>query len=520
MQNPTRAEGAAAPGGGFVGSARVLSALTLLSRVLGMVRDMLTAAVFGLTPVLDAFNLAYLIPNLFRRLFGEGALGSAFVPVFVDHLEHQGKPAAARLLSALVTATTLILSLVCVLGIGAALLLPRFWSDPRAALVGRLLAVMLPYAVLVCVTAILSAALNSLHRFAIPAAAPILLNVLMIGALLVAVAPLPQRATLLASSVVAAGALQVLIQIPPLWRLGIGLRPTLNWTLPGMREVGRLFVPATLGVSLLQVNELIDGVIAAGFTDAGGVSSLAFAGHLAYLPMALIGIALATAIFPTLARAAAHDERDAFEAALARGLRATLFLAIPAALGLLLLPDLIVQVIYERDRFSAEDTRRTGRVLFCYALGLVFYTSNHLFVRAFHARKDTRTPFRIMGLTTFLNLGLNLVLVQTALREAGLALATSVSGLVNLLALALVLRRKHGVRRLAGVASTVLRSLLIAALTAAVLIPLRDPTLTPIGAPILRLALAIAAALAITFGLGRLLCRAEVRDILGRAPAG
>lgn len=493
----------------FVGSAKLLAVMTLASRILGMIRDMLAASVFGLTALWDAFSLAFLIPNMFRRLFGEGALTSAFVPVFVDHLEKQGKPAASRLLSALATGVVLILTLACAAGLAVTIVLPKF--VPSSAPVCELASIMMPYMILICLTAVLAAALNSLNHFAAPALAQVVLNAALIATLLIVTGTAHHRIVIFSIAVVGAGVLQVLLQWAPLLRHGVGVRPSLDFAQPGVREVSRLFLPATLGVGLLQVNELVDKLIANIFVDAGGVSALYFSDRFTFFPLSMIGAALATAVFPTLARAASRDDREAFDGALSRGLRLALFLGIPAAVGLLMIPDLIVRVIYQHGEFDAVATTRTSRVLFFYSTGLVFYMCNHLFVRAFYARKDTATPFRIMGAMVAVNLGLNLVLVRTPLREAGIALATAITGMLNLALLTGVLRRKHGVRMMRGVAVTALKCLGIAGLMAALLWGARRAPTTDL----IRLCLCVGGSITLTLGLGAAVCRAEVRDIVG-----
>lgn len=497
----------------FVQSARLLAVMMLASRLLGMARDMLAASVFGLTAIWDAFAIAFLVPNLFRRLFGEGALTSAFVPVFVERLERDGKPAASGLLSALCTAVVLILTAVSAVGIAATLTLPRFSGDPQLARVCGLLAIMLPYMILICVVAVLSAALNSLGHFTAPSAAPVLLNVVLIAALLLAVGDAHEKITLFAWAVVGAGVLQVLLQLGPLWARGIRLRPSLAFDQPGVREVGRLFLPATLGVGILQVNELVDKIIASLFVDAGGVSALYYSDRFVFLPLSMIGVALATAVFPTLSRAAAREDRAEFDAELARGLRVAIFLTAPAVTGLLLLAEPIVRVFFEHGQFDAVATARTARVLLLYSTGLIFFVCNHLLVRAFYARKDTAAPFRIMGSMVAVNLALNLVLVRTDLREAGLALATAITGALNFVALAAALRKRHDVHVGRGIAPAAWASLAIAAVHAPVLLALRD---SAIPSETVRLAACIAAGLVVTLGLGWLLARREMRDVFGR----
>lgn len=505
MQNPSRPEA-------FIGSARVVFLMTLASRVLGMVRDSVAAASFGVSEVWDAFLMAFLIPNLFRRLFGEGALSSAFVPVFVDHLERQGKPAAGRLLSALTTWATVILTLLTAAGIAVAWAIPRFSDDPQTARICGLLTILLPFMILICLVAIFSSALNSLRRFGLPALVPTLLNVCMIGAMVLTTGTEDLRVRLLAAVVLLAGVLEVAVLWWPLRQAGLCVTPTLASDLPGLHEVRRLFLPAVLGAGLLQISEVLDQVIAQIFVGPGGVSSLVYAERIAFLPLSLVAVALGTAALPTLARAAVYEDRSAFDAALSRGLRLALFLSVPAAVGLMMLPEMIVRVLYERQAFGPHDTVRVGLVLFWYAAGLVFFTLNQIFVRAFHARKDTATPFRLMAVTALLNLALNVLLVRTPLREAGLALATSICGLLNAAMLGTSLRRRHGVRVERGVLTTAAATLLIGALTVPVLLLVKA---APMPSEPARLGACVGAGIGMTFVLGWGLCRQEMRDILG-----
>ncbi len=428
-----------------LGSARVIALCTLLSRVLGMVRDVLCSHFFGASLVWDAFAIAYRVPNLFRRLFGEGALTAAFVPAFVKLTTEDKKDEAFALLNRLATSLLLLLGGVTVLGIGATYLLPLFWPDEKVRLVAELLRILLPYLPLVCLGALLGAALNSLFKFFAPAFAPVVLNVTWIAALPVFAAGFPPAAAVkgVAWSIVAGGALQLLVMAWPLKRAGWAARPRWEPSDPGQRGVVSRFLPTVFGLALVQVNELVDSLIAEICVPGhGAVSALYYGNQLVQLPLSLVGTSIATAVLPALSAAAAKDDKPEFSRLFHRSTAGSFFLALPASLGLVLFGPRIISAIFEHGRFGPEETARAGAVLSFYGAGLWCYCVNQVQVRAFHARGDTRTPVKVSTAMVALNLGLNLALVWP-LRESGLALATSICGLVNFAVLQGLLRSRY-----------------------------------------------------------------------------
>lgn len=422
--------------GGFLASARIVSLCTLLSRVLGLVRDTLTSRVFGASLVMDTFGIAYLVPNLFRRLFGEGALTAAFVPAFIARAEAGRREEAFALLNRLFTRLSLFLGAVALLGMAATYGVDALWPDPKTQETTALTRIMLPYVVFICGAALLGGALNSLRHFFTPAFAPVLLNVVWIAAIVAL-----RDIRWMAWAVVAGGLLQLLVMIPPLLSKGARLRPDLSMD-DGVREVGVRFAPVVLGLALVQINELIGRIIAEVCVPGdGAVSTLYYGNQIVQLPLALIGAPLATAIFPSLSGAAAGGRTEEFRELFQKGMRAALYFSLPAAVGGVVLATPIIRLLYEGGRFGPADTARTAQVFALMVVSLWCTCANQVQIRAFYAHGDTRTPVRVSMAMIVLSLGLNLALVWP-LAERGIALAASLSAVLNFLVMNAILRRR------------------------------------------------------------------------------
>ena len=465
---------------------------TLASRVLGMVRDMATAALLGMSGggVMDAFVIAFRVPNLFRRLFGEGALTASYLPVLSAQLE-KDRTLAWQLAS--VTMTWLAVVLVALVALvevlcGAAWLV---WGETSgASLLAGLTAVMMPYTLFICLAAQVAATLHALSHFSIPALTPTVLNVCwLLGAWVVAPRFAPDRhaqAYVLAVSVLIAGVLQLGVQLPVLRRLGF--RFDYNWA-AGRHAIGqvvRAMGPMILGLAITQINTLIDSLIAWSLAatpggpdriawlggsvryplEQGAAAAIYYGERLYQFPMGILGLAVATAIFPLLSRHAARGDRRRLGADLTLGLRLVLFLAVPAGAGLVMLAEPLARLLFERGQFTAADTARAARMIACYATGVWAYCSLPVVVRGYYAMDDRITPVRIGLLVLGMNLGLNLLLIWP-LAEAGLAVSTAVAAAVQVLVLvALFSRGKSplGWPLLAGtLARTLLATLLMAA---------------------------------------------------------
>lgn len=491
----------------FVRSAGVVSACTLLSRLLGLARDMLSSHFFGTLPVWDAFVAAFRIPNLFRRLFGEGALTAAFLPAFVERHDAGRKEEAHALLNRLGTALALLLGLLVAGGVGLTFLMPR---DPKSVLMAPLLRIMLPYLAIICVAALLGAALNGMRHYFTPAFAPVLLNVAWIGALFAFV----RNVEAVAWAVVIGGALELLILVPPLLARGVRLRPSWDPRDPALREVGRRFVPLAFGLAPAQINELVGTLIAQYLAGAGAVSVIYYGNQLTQLPLALVGTAVATAVYPLLA-----SPKEDFREVLKDALSLVLFVSVPATVGLIVLARPIVSLLFEHGQFGPEDTARTAWVVVLYSAGLWCYCANQIQVRAFYARKDTMTPVKVSAAMVLLNLGLSAGLVGI-LREKGIALANSVTGLATFATLNSLLRRRHEGLDLRPVTSAFLKSLgasLLMGGAAWVAFRLMEGiTAATIAGRLVRVAVPVAAGAGAYFLLARLLGMKEARMLFGR----
>lgn len=428
---------------GLWGPAAVVGGFTLLSRVLGMIRDMVFAYIFGAGQAWDAFVIAFAVPNMLRHLFGEGALTSAFVPVFVGKLE-TSHDSARRLLRALTGSSLAILSAITLAAISVTYLVEAWSDDQKLGLILVTLRITLVYGPLICLTAILGAALNSLRHFAAPAAAPVILNAVTIGAAFLAPPADGEagRLQFLAWAVVVGGVAQLASQVPPLSARGMAPVPSFRWRGTGLKEVARGFLPAVAGLAVIQINEVFDNIIAELFVPGdGAVSAIYYANRLNQLPLAVIGFSLATAAFPAMSRHAARGEPVEFSASLRRALGLVFVLAIPAAVGLASISHEASKLLFERGEFGPEATRRTALVLVFLTIGLPFYAANMVLTRGFYSLRDMSTPVRVSLATVGLNLILNIALVFLV-AEAGIALATSVTGILNFALLLRALRNR------------------------------------------------------------------------------
>jgi putative peptidoglycan lipid II flippase len=433
-----------ATSGRFVPSAWLIAALTLASRLLGLVRESIFSYYFSTSELLSAFRIAFQAPNLARRLFGEGALSSAMIPVLTESIQQRGEEESRRFVGTILTLLATVLGLA-VIGIEIIIAVWRTFHDDLAL---RLTAVLMPYMALICTAAVASGVLNVRQHFAVPAAAPTILNVVMIVALVggALLGGLTQASLmyLVCGGVLLAGVIQVGIT-------GVALRrasffPTFGgtWRDPQLRRVFVLMAPMALGLSAVQINTLMDSVIAYLFIREGGErvgpAVLGYAQFLYQLPLGVFGISLATAIFPILSSKAAEGDRVGMADVFERGIRMSLFLALPSSIGLIFVAHPLVATLYQRGEFDASDTQRVASTLVYYSLGLAAYFAQHIVIRTFYALQESRTPARVAVYMVALNLAMNLSLVFV-MEERGLALSTSVSATVQVIWLLAKLRR-------------------------------------------------------------------------------
>jgi putative peptidoglycan lipid II flippase len=430
-------------------SSGAMAAATLTSRLLGMVREMVYASFMGAGWVAAAFQVAFAIPNLFRRLLGEGALTAAFIPIFKEK-ERQAAPAemwraANAVLSGLVIAATVLIGLGLLVVSGLLAVLPL---SEQTELMLRLLRVMFPYLLLVCVAAVFMGMLNARGHFFIPALGATTLNVVMIAAVLLAprVAagePLSLQVFVLAVGVLAAGVAQAVFQLPTLHREGFRLAWVNPLRDPTVREVVQRMIPGTIGIAAFQINVLVVqnlGLVLGGVGDPI-IAPFNYAVRLMELPQGVFGISLATYLLPTLSGFAADKQWDRFRGALRQGIGHLLLVNSLCAVLLVVLATPIIRLLFERGRFDPADTANTAFALQCLAFSLVGYSLVNILARAFFALKDTRTPMQI----SLVCLGLNLMFAVGLifpLREGGLGLANTISSTTNCLLLLFALRKK------------------------------------------------------------------------------
>lgn len=430
--------------------AGLVSGLTLVSRLLGLVREQVFASLLGAGLHADAFQIAFRIPNLLRDLFAEGSLSAAFVPTYARTLAGEGRPGAHRLASRLLTLLAALIGGLTLLGFWLAPLLvqamaPGFENVPGKLGVTVLLTrIMLPFLLLVSFAAVAMGMLNAEERFGFPAFAPAMFNVVTIlwAALLWWLGLGPEAVALgWAIGTLLGGAAQFLIQLPPLHRSGFRFRPEWAPGDPGLRRIGALMAPATVGLSAVQLNIFVSGIYAS--HEPGAVSWLNYAFRILYLPIGLIGVAIGTIAGASLARRAAAADGEGVRATLRQSLRMVAFLTIPATAGLIALAEPIVSLLYERGRFGAADTEGTASALSLYALGLVGYTGVKVLAPAFYALGTPRVPL----LGSLLAVATNLLILATAyesLGYRGVALGTAAGSLLNGLLLAAVFQRRMG----------------------------------------------------------------------------
>jgi len=416
-------------------STAIVGSMTLTSRLLGFLRDMIFARLFGTDAATDAFFVAFKFPNFLRRLFAEGAFAQAFVPVLA---EYKTKGSRAELKTFIDrTAGSLTLALVAITGIGVAaaplltmLIAPGFyWEAKQYDLTVEMLRITFPYVFFVSLTAFAGGILNTFERFAVPAFTPVLLNLCLIAAALWLAPGSPEPMLTLAWAVFAAGIVQLVFQVPALLRLKLlpRLRPAFHDR--GVQRIIRSMLPAILGVSVTQVNLLVDTVVAS-FLTVGSVSWLYYSDRLVEFPLGVFGIALATVILPNLSQNHAAGRHDAFSRSLDWSLRWVVLIGFPATVGLALLAAPILSTLFQYDQFTQLDVKMAEQSLIAYAVGLPGFILVKILVPAFTSRQDLRTPVRFGVVSMLANIVLNIALLFQ-LAHAGLALATSIAAFLN-----------------------------------------------------------------------------------------
>ncbi|MCK4739615.1 MAG: murein biosynthesis integral membrane protein MurJ [Deltaproteobacteria bacterium] len=446
--------------------AGIMGVATLVSRVLGFLRDAIIAAFFGAGFVADAFFVAFRVSNLLRRLAGEGALTPSFVPVFTEVLEKKTRAEAERFVSGAFTIFFIMLTLLAVLGVIfaenlIALMSPGFSASPgKAELATNLTRLMFPYMVFIGLMALSMGVLNSFKHFTAPALSPIFFNISIIVSVLLLSPILNEPVYAIAWGVLIGGFLQFVIQLPFLKKYGMLPRPLFILGDPAIKKVFILMAPAALGIGVYQLNNIIVLRFASELIE-GSVSYLYYASRLIELPLGIFAVSVATAVLPSLSEFAVKKDYESFKESLSFSLKLTNLVTIPATIGLCILGVHIVELLFARGAFGATEVSGTVFALYFYALGIVPIATSRILVSVFFAMKDSKTPFYVALITVVFNIAACLFLMKP-LGHGGLALATTLSALLNMICLFGVLKVKFGSFKVGSVLKDALKSIIAA----------------------------------------------------------
>jgi putative peptidoglycan lipid II flippase len=445
--NPEQPEQSVRKPRGLLRSTAVVASMTMLSRVLGLARDVIFARFFGAGLLMDAFFVAFKIPNIFRRFFAEGAFSQSFVPVFAEYDETRSRAEVKELADRVAGTLGLILFAFTAIGVLAAPVLISFagmgWllnpdadSAEKFDLAVAMLRFTFPYLLFISLTALAGAILNTYHRFAAAAFAPVLLNVVLIGFAALVAPNYSQPGIVLAAGVFVAGVVQLLFMLPSLAQVKMLPRPKWGWQDSGVQRIMKLMLPAIFGSSVAQINILFDTLLAS-FLVTGSISWLYYSDRLMEFPLGVFGIALATVILPNLSREYAADSTQGFSAMLEWALRLVVLIGLPAAVGLFMLAGPALTTIFYGGRFDIDDVTMATISLMAYSFGLLGFILVKVLVPGYFSRQDTKTPVRIGVIALLVNMVLNVLIVVPWLQSgaaaphAGLAVATSISSFLN-----------------------------------------------------------------------------------------
>lgn len=429
-------------------AAAVIGGATFISRILGFIRDMVVANGFGASAAADAFYVAYRIPNLLREMLAEGSISAAFIPVFTEYLTNRSREEAARLANASFTIILIILSGISVIGIIftptiVALIAPGFEGEAgKAYLTIIMTRIMFPFLLFIGIAAQAMGVLNSLRSFAAPALAPALSNIVIIVSTLFLSPMLDKPILGVAIGTLVGGIVQFLYQLPDMKRNGFAPRLFFDPFHPGVKRIALLILPVMLGLSVSQINILVNTILASYLPD-GSVTYLYYGMRLIQFPLGMFGVAIATAILPTMSAQVARGEIGEMRETLSFGMRLVLFITFPAIAGLIFFRVPIIHLLFQHGEFSYKATMGTATALLYYSLGLWAFAGVRIAVPAFYSMQDTTTPVKVAVLSLAVNIALNIILI-TPLGHGGLALASSISSGLNLLFLLWILKGKIG----------------------------------------------------------------------------
>ncbi len=491
------AEHQSTPGKSFLSHAKLIGGLTLISRVLGLARESVASFFFGANAIWSAFSTAFIIPNLFRKLFGEGALSAAFIPLYAQEVKHNHPKEAAQFAVASVNLLCALLIALTVIGEIVLLVMAVFIDmRPDRLLAIKLTAIMLPYVLLVCGTAFLGAILQVHRRFAATAAAPIILNLFLIVATIIAAktwdlkTPEGQTKSVfwLSVTVLIAGIVQVFVLVPSLRAVGFKFQPVLHFWTPQVQRMLKLTVPVALGAGVLQLSVMLDKGISLLLASGpgkdgqlithfnlwghsirypmaeGAVARLNWAQYMYQFPLGVFAIALATAIFPKLSSDAHELDQNAFKSILRRGIEACLFIGLPASVGLIVVRNPATRLLFEHGKFTDTDARLVALSTALYSSAIWAFSIQQILNRAYYALHDTITPLVLSIITLIVNLAVEMPLIWTSLGESGMAAGTAVSFTLQSIVMLHLLRRRVGLLGLSQIVKPVATMLTASAL--------------------------------------------------------
>lgn len=438
------------PQASLTGHSLASGSATLVSRVSGFIRDMVTANLFGASVGYDAFILAFRIPNLMRRLFAEGAFSQAFVPVFAEYSQKKNPEEIKSFINKIAGNLTLILIIVTVSGMFLAPWLIKiaapgfskvFLENPaKFATSVLMLQIVFPYILFISLTALAAGILNCYHKFLVPAFTPVLLNLSLIGFSLILAKKIDPPELSLAWGVLAAGILQLAFQLPFLYKLRLLPKLTINWQDPGVKRILLLMIPAILGAAISQINILIDSVFAS-FLTTGSITWLYYADRLMEFPLGVFGVSFATVILPQLSRSFANKNYQQFNIVLSWGIKCALLVGVPSSLILLLLAQPIVSTLFLTGKFTHHDVLMSSQALMAYALSVLGIMLAKIFSSGFYAIGDLKTPVKVGILVLLFNIFLNTIFTKY-LQHVGIALATSIVSILHAATLYFLLIKK------------------------------------------------------------------------------
>jgi len=421
-----------------------VGAMTTISRVFGLIRDIVIARLFGAGAEVDAFIVAFRIPNFLRRLFAEGGFSQAFVPILAEYKEQRDEAAVKALVDQTSATLGLVLFLVTLVGVIAAPVLITIFAsgfdDAKHVMASDMLRITFPYILFISLTAFAASILNTYKQFAVPAFTPVLLNLSLIGCAIWLAPMMEVPIEALAWGVLIAGIVQLLFQFPFLFRLKLFPRPSLNKDKQGVNRILKLMLPTLFAVSIVQINLLIDTIFASFLVD-GSISWLYYSDRMVEFPLGVFGIALATVLLPNLSSEHAKKATEKFSGTLDWALRWVFLIAVPAAVGLAVLAVPVLATLFQYDEFTSYATIMSGKSLLAYSLGLPAFILIKIFATGFFSRQDTKTPVKIGAIAMVANIGLNFLLIGL-FQHAGLALATSLSACLQALLLFYLLKKE------------------------------------------------------------------------------